>query len=447
MKHDHRSVSLVIFMVGIGVACRSGAGAGVARAETARGPTSTEAQVRKSVATPAPDQPPTILPPAVDHKSTISPPTAGDRKSPPRTSQDRESAPATATARRSSENPAHEVGEARDCPVGMVLVDGDYCSKVEHDCEKSWYDESNKKTVCEKFAPHARCIGAKTKQRFCIDKYEWPNKQGERPEVMNKFHQAEVKCAAVGKRLCTESEWTMSCEGPKLLPFPYGFNRDTEICHGDVMWDSPNMHKVAERDPDELARLWKGVRSGSQPSCVSDYGVYDLTGNADEVVASETHTSDFRGKFDSVHTGGPWYKGVRNQCRPKIYTHDEGFYYYFLSFRCCAEPDGKSTDPRTPKQKKLNWEFERVERIAGFSREDVQKALAKKAKRSHCDCRPRDVRCNTICGTLLGPSAKDYPKTPKPKATGFEQSNRSGVAPTNQNGASPSHENGAPTTK
>ena len=53
---------------------------------------------------------------------------------------------------------------------------------------------------------------------------------------------------------------------------------------------------------------------------------------------------DFTGKFDSVHTGGPWYKGVRNQCRPKVYTHDEGFYYYFLSFRCCAEADGKATD-------------------------------------------------------------------------------------------------------
>ncbi|MGC4069989.1 MAG: SUMF1/EgtB/PvdO family nonheme iron enzyme [Polyangiaceae bacterium] len=297
----------------------------------------------------------------------------------------------------------------------MVLVEGDYCSKVDHDCEKSWYDESNKKTVCEKFAPKARCIGSKTKKRFCIDRYEWPNKKGERPEVMNKFHQAEVKCAAVGKRLCTESEWTMTCEGPSLMPFPYGFDRDTEICHGDVLWDGPDMSKVADRDPQELARLWKGVRSGSQPGCVSDYGVYDMTGNADEVVASETFSSDFRGKFDSVHTGGPWYKGVRNQCRPKIYTHDEGFYYYFLSFRCCAEPDGAVTEPRTPKQKKAKWDFQRVERIAGFSREDVREMLEKKAKLGHCGCRAKDQRCNTICGTLLGPEAKDFPKHSKPK--------------------------------
>jgi formylglycine-generating enzyme len=417
MKRDLRLAKLLVLLVGIGVACRSGAGAAIARAETARGPKPTEVQGRGSVAAVASDKPPTTLP------------SSGDRKASPKVSQDREPAAATARVRRGSEGPANDADQTQACPVGMLLVDGNYCSKVEHECEKSWFDESNKKTVCEKFAPHARCVGDKTKKRFCIDKYEWPNKQGERPEVMNKFHQAEVKCAAVGKRLCTESEWTMSCEGPKLLPFPYGFDRDTEVCHGDVMWDSPNMHKVAERDADELARLWKGVRSGSQPGCVSDYGVFDLTGNTDEVVASETYASDFRGKFDSVHTGGPWYKGVRNQCRPKIYTHDEGFYYYFLSFRCCAEPDGKPTDPRTPKQRKLNWGFERVERIAGFLREDVQKALAKKAKHPHCECRAKDVRCNTICGTLLGPSAKDYPKSPKAKATRTEHSNGVGAPP------------------
>jgi hypothetical protein len=292
----------------------------------------------------------------------------------------------------------------------MLLVDGDYCTKVEHKCAQSWYDKSNKKTVCERFEPWSKCVGERQPKHFCIDRYEWPNHSGERPEVMNRFHQAEVKCAAVGKRLCTESEWTMTCEGPKYKPFPYGYTRDTNVCHGDVMWDSPDMKKVGARDPEELARLWKGVRSGSQPQCVSDYGVYDMPGNADEVVASETFSTDFRGKFDSVHTGGPWYKGVRNQCRPKIYTHDEGFYYYFLSFRCCAEPDHQPTDPRTVKQRRTNWKFEKVEQIAGFTRQQVQKALKTKAEKGNCGCSSGDSRCNTLCGTLLGPGAKDYPK-------------------------------------
>ena len=295
------------------------------------------------------------------------------------------------------------------CPPDMKLVEGEYCTEVEHDCKKSWYDESNKKTVCEEFEPTSRCVGQKVKKRYCIDTYEWPNQKGERPEVMNRFHQAEVKCAAVGKRMCAESEWTLACEGPEMKPFPYGYVRDTNKCHGDVMWDGPDMKKVAQRDPKELARLWKGVPSGSQPECISDFGVADLPGNADEVVSSETFDAGWRGKYDSVHSGGPWYKGVRNQCRPKIYTHDEGFYYYFLSFRCCAEPDGAPTDPRTLKQRKDNWKFDRVERIAGVTVAEAKDAIAKK-KQGKCECKEHDVKCKTLCGTLLGPEAKDYNK-------------------------------------
>jgi len=293
------------------------------------------------------------------------------------------------------------------CPAGMKLVEGEYCTDVDYECKKSWYDKSNKKTVCEEFEAKSTCKGEKIHRRFCMDTYTWPNEKGARPEVMNRFHQAEVKCASVGKRMCTETEWTLACEGPKMLPFPYGYVRDTNKCLGDVEWDGPNMKKVAQRDPAELARLWKGVRNGSQPECISAYGIADLPGNTDEVVSSETYSSDFRGKFDSVHSGGPWYKGVRNQCRPKIYTHDEGFYYYFLGFRCCAEADNKPTDPRTPKQIKGNWPFERVERIAGFSKAQMIEKLELK-KQGKCECREKDIRCKTMCGTLLGPEAKDY---------------------------------------
>jgi sulfatase modifying factor 1 len=291
------------------------------------------------------------------------------------------------------------------CPAGMQLVEGEYCSEVEHDCLKSWYDESNKKVVCEAFAETSRCVGTKTKKRYCIDTYEWPNKKGERPEVMNRFHQAQVKCAAVDKRMCTESEWTLACEGPEMRPFPYGYVRDATKCNGDRPWDGPVMDKVAKRDPTELARLWQGVRSGSQPECVSPFGVADLPANTDEVVASE-QVSGHRSKFDSVHTGGPWYKGVRNQCRPKIYTHDEDFYYYFLSFRCCAEPDGKASEPRTPKQIKDGWSMKRVEGRAGFSVEQMREKLQLKAE-GNCSCRDKDILCKTMCGTLLGPGAKD----------------------------------------
>lgn len=300
-----------------------------------------------------------------------------------------------------AESPTEAQGPSA-CPSSMVLVEGDYCTEVEHTCVKEWHDKSNDKRVCEEFAPTAKCVGKRVKKRFCIDNYAWPNVKGERPEVMNNFYQAQVKCAAVGKRMCTESEWTMSCEGPDLKPFPYGFTRDATKCNGDHRWDDPDMNKVAKRDAKELARLWRGVPSGSQPECVSDYGVHDLPGNNDEVVSGESP----KAKFSSVHTGGPWYKGVRNQCRPKIYTHDEGFYYYFLGFRCCAAPDGAPNDPRTAQQIAKSWSFSSVERLAQFSVEEMKTKLALK-KQGKCDCDPRQRLCKTMCGTLLGGDAKD----------------------------------------
>lgn len=294
------------------------------------------------------------------------------------------------------------------CPKDMVLVEGDYCPEIEeHKCLTEWYAKENNKYVCEEFeATVPKCKGDTVKKRYCIDKYEWPNQAGVRPEVMNRFHQAQVKCAAAGKRMCTESEWNFACEGPDRKPFPYGYKRDPYTCNGDHLWDTPDMKLVEKRDAKELGRLWQGVPSGSQPKCVSDFGVFDMPANADEVVSSEQNPNGNRGKFDSVHTGGPWYSGVRNQCRPKVYTHGEDFYYYFLSFRCCAEPDGAATDPRTTRQRKANWSMEKVERSAQFTVAQMKEKLALKAQ-GKCECNANDVLCKTMCGTLLGPNAKD----------------------------------------
>jgi formylglycine-generating enzyme required for sulfatase activity len=202
-------------------------------------------------------------------------------------------------------------------------------------------------------------VGKKEHRRYCVDTYEYPNKKGERPEVMNDFPHAQRLCAAQSKRVCTETEWTMACEGPSYKPYPYGYARDPNKCRGDRAYRFPNVKATVSKDKKkahaEVERLWDGVVSGSQPECVSDYGVYDMPGNTDELAASETPSP--KSEFDNVTTGGPWLDGVRNQCRPKIYQHNEGFAYYYLSFRCCAEADGKPTDPRAPKQilRKEKW--------------------------------------------------------------------------------------------
>ncbi|MBM4357437.1 MAG: SUMF1/EgtB/PvdO family nonheme iron enzyme [Deltaproteobacteria bacterium] len=257
----------------------------------------------------------------------------------------------------------------------MVLVDGTYCEDLEIDCLESRPASEASRRVCLAVKEPTRCVGATRPMRYCIDRYEFPNRAGVRPMVMQNFYQAQLHCAARGKRICTESEWTKACEGPDNKPFPYGYVRDPTACRGDVRWDNPQTTKLLERDPAELERLWKGVESGSQPRCVSDYGVHDMPGNADELAAAELHVHgkfEVRGRsfgadFDNVTTGGPWYFGARNMCRPKIRTHDESFAYYYLSWRCCAEADGAPTDPRTPKQRERNLAWEKVVHTAHHS--------------------------------------------------------------------------------
>ena len=55
------------------------------------------------------------------------------------------------------------------CPAGMKLVDGDYCTKLDLECKKSWYDKSNKKTVCEEFEEKSTCVGEKEHKSYCMD--------------------------------------------------------------------------------------------------------------------------------------------------------------------------------------------------------------------------------------------------------------------------------------
>src|SRR5262245_1637123 len=57
---------------------------------------------------------------------------------------------------------------------------------------------------------------------FCMDRYEAPNLAGEKPLAMQTAPDGEAWCQARGKRLCTEAEWVRACQGPAMLPYPYG---------------------------------------------------------------------------------------------------------------------------------------------------------------------------------------------------------------------------------
>lgn len=232
------------------------------------------------------------------------------------------------------------------CPAGMLLVDTDFCTEIARNCVKDEYTASNRITICHRFAEGpGRCVGERRRVRTCIDRYERPNRAGARAPVHIDAWDALALCAAEGKRLCYESEWTAACEGPEKTPFPTGYERDPSACNIDNPWLKPSLQKADSPDPAvhqaERTRLDQGVASGARPRCVSGFGVHDLPGNVDEWVL----TDRVRGKGKQFALKGGAWGHVRNACRPVTTSHAPEWSYYFTSTRCCADPDPAKLPP------------------------------------------------------------------------------------------------------
>jgi formylglycine-generating enzyme required for sulfatase activity len=217
----------------------------------------------------------------------------------------------------------------------MQLVEGDYCTAVEHTCVAPFKDHSWR---CQRYATSSHCYPPVIKKRFCMDRYEYPNRAGAKPVVMVNYGEAKAACEQAGKRLCTAREWTLACEGPALLPYPYGYVRDPQICNIDQAHRFPSAEalvNLATRE-EELARLDQRAPSGSFPNCVSAYGVYDLTGNVDEWVTPDG-PEEPAGLNAEVALKGGYFGPVRTRCRPSTTAHGPTFKFYQVGFRCCAD--------------------------------------------------------------------------------------------------------------
>jgi sulfatase modifying factor 1 len=229
------------------------------------------------------------------------------------------------------------------CPPEMVEVEGDYCPYVEQKCLR-WLDPATRLQCAEfdKTVTSARCPMKTQHKRFCIDRYEWPNKVCALPRYMASWYEAKNSCEATGKRLCSDTEWTLACEGEDRRPYPYGdgYERDQQACNIDKPYIWPHAEKVfnPKTSSDELARLDQREASGSRSACVSPYGVHDMVGNVDEWVVNVSQG----GKPHMSGLKGGYWGPVRTRCRPMTTAHDETFRYYQIGFRCCGEAQSPS---------------------------------------------------------------------------------------------------------
>lgn len=220
------------------------------------------------------------------------------------------------------------------CPEDMVPIEGEYCPNVDQKCAR-WLDSDLSSTANSGIGPlrcaefeYSKCLSkTKVHKKYCMDTFEWPNKKGEYPDVGISWYEAKKSCESIGKRLCTESEWTFACEGEDIKPYPYGdgYHRDAMMCNVD----KPSMDPSLPRS--EWQKHYRAVPSGSMESCVSPFGVYDMTGNVDEAVVNESGRP-----YVSSLSGGYWGP-IRARCRPKTQVHGPEFVFYQNGFRCCKD--------------------------------------------------------------------------------------------------------------
>ena len=142
---------------------------------------------------------------------------------------------------------------AGKCPAGMAYVPaGNFPMGSSPDDSDHDYSELPNKPV--------------NVPAYCIDVYEYPNKEGATPLTKATWYEAKKSCQANGNRLCTEPEWEKACKGTKNNKYPYGNRWDGNICN--------------TQDPQGKERAVQAV--GKEKKCKSDYGVYDLSGNVKE---------------------------------------------------------------------------------------------------------------------------------------------------------------------
>jgi formylglycine-generating enzyme len=238
-------------------------------------------------------------------------------------------------------------GTCGGCPEGMVDVEGnmkvdgpDSIEELQKTTCTQWLDErypercaSFDGAAWRRLSEHLQTRA----MRFCIDRFEYPNRRGAYPIIDVSWRESAALCGDEGKRLCTEAEWTFACEGQEAMPYSTGYVRDAAACVIDRPWREVNERALLPREGRaavvEIDRLWQGEASGTSPGCKSAFGVYDLIGNVDEWTSSVRS-----GERPSILKGGYWGP-VRTRCRPSTRSHEEDYSYYQQGFRCCGDLD------------------------------------------------------------------------------------------------------------
>lgn len=116
--------------------------------------------------------------------------------------------------------------------------------------------------------------------KYCIDRFEFPNKSGIIPKSVSQLKEAISYCEDAGKRLCDKDEWISACIGISRKQYSYSDKYIENKCN-------------VSSESISSSRNYYG--------CVSDFHVYDMIGNLPEwVINTELNKGEMLGgKYDS----------------------------------------------------------------------------------------------------------------------------------------------------
>lgn len=185
---------------------------------------------------------------------------------------------------------------------------GNFSPRVERE-----YKVVPRSTFCGKNAvPVGGAAGDGPAKGYCVDQYEWPNQEGEKPKTFLSQAEAVEACQSVGKRLCSSSEWQGACQGPSKSKYPYGQSFEASAC---------------------VSSSQSVGRSGRKKDCRSWYGAYDMGGNVWEWTSTP---SPKRNKYFIV-SGGSWSSVNQTSCTTTKYSFFPQNQYPMVGFRCCSD--------------------------------------------------------------------------------------------------------------
>ena len=164
----------------------------------------------------------------------------------------------------------------------------------------------------QKFCPENMEYVVSGNRKFCIDRYEWPNKKNYKPKSNISIYHAMDSCFKVGKRLCTTEEWSLACSGIHGWKYTYGDNYEPNAC-------------VTKDTSVQLI--------GKRPECRGYFQVFDMSGN----LAEWTNTRSVKNRSFYNVMGGFWESGPQSTCIDARYSYYPTNTHNPVGFRCCKE--------------------------------------------------------------------------------------------------------------